>query len=80
LQSLKPKPQAQELSLYEKAESVKALWDQLVMAYHKRDVGFVTEIPLRIVQDWLVKEGIALDRDKAKMVMVNEIGALRLEG
>lgn len=59
---------------------MKALWDQLVMAYHKRDVGFVTEIPLRIVQDWLVKEGIALDRDKAKMVMVSEIGALRLEG
>jgi hypothetical protein len=54
--SRKLKPQSNEVTLHEKAQSIKALWDQLVLSYHKKEVGFVTELPIKIIQDWLVKE------------------------
>lgn len=68
----------EEFSLYEGTESVKALWEQLVLATYKRDVGFVTEVSLKEVQNWLVKEGIAADREKAKSAIENEIGKLAM--
>lgn len=68
----------EDFSLYEGTESVKALWEQLVMATYKREVGFVTEVSLKEVQAWLVKEGIAGDREKAKTVIENEIGKLSM--
>ena len=55
------------------------MWDSLIYSHHKRDVGFVTEIPLKVVLNWLVKEGVALDRDKAKLVVKSEIGTLSQE-
>ena len=42
-------------------------------------MGFVTEVPLKTVLNWLVAEGIALDREKAKLALINEIGGLSLE-
>ena len=71
----KPK---EDFSLYEGTESVKALWEQLVLATYKREVGFVTEVSLKEVQAWLVKEGIAGDREKAKTAIENEIGKLSM--
>jgi len=48
------------------------------MATYKRDVGFVTEVSLKEVKNWLVKEGIAVDREKAKTAIENEIGKLEM--
>jgi hypothetical protein len=36
-------------------------------------------LPIKIIQDWLVKEKVALDIDKAKVVLNSEIGQLRME-
>lgn len=77
--SRKLKPQSNEVTLHEKAQSIKALWDQLVLSYHKKEVGFVTELPIKIIQDWLVKEQVALDVEKAKIILNTEIGSLRFE-
>ena len=46
-----------------------------------RDEEFMTdELPIRPVLNFLVKEGIALDRDKAKQVIISEIGRLARDG
>jgi hypothetical protein len=34
---------------------------------------------LKIILNWLVKEGVALDKDKAKLVIKSEIGILSQE-
>lgn len=70
-------PQSKDYTLYEKAESVKSIWEQLVLGHYQRDVGRITELPLQVVSKWLVKEGIAGDVEKAGLTITNEIGQLR---
>ena len=45
--------------------------------HYNRDDNFMTdELPLKLILSFLFKEGIALDRDKAKVAVESEIGAL----
>ena len=74
-----PQSSKGEISLYEKTEAVKSLWNQIVFNHYQRDVGFVTEISLKEVAAWFVKEDIAPDLGKAKIAIKNEIGKLSLE-
>jgi hypothetical protein len=59
-------PQSKQLSVFDQTETVKHIWDQLVLAHYQRDVGFVTELPLTEIFDWMIKQGVVVDRDKAK--------------
>ena len=38
----------------------------------------MTEISLKEVKNWLIKEGIAADREKAKTAIENEIGKMAM--
>ena len=45
-------------------------------AYFKRDDDiFVNELPVKPILSYFVKAGIALDRDKARVAIENEIGS-----
>lgn len=45
-------------------------------AHFKRDDDiFVSELPVKPILTYFVKQGIALDRDKARVIIENEIGS-----
>lgn len=54
----------------ELTESINSLWHQLVSKSIDKnlypDVKLVSEIPFKTVLEFIVKEGIALDKEKAK--------------
>lgn len=50
-----------------------------MLGHYKRNVGFVTEIPLMDVCKWLIREGIASDKFRAKAVIIKEVGKLALQ-
>ena len=57
------------------------MWYKQTKAHFKRDETFMTdELPIKPILAFLVKEGVALDRDKAKTAVENEIGLLGKEG
>jgi hypothetical protein len=65
-------------SLAEQSESIKTIWIELCSANMdlkiQADVNRVTELPLSAILDFLVKEGVSLDRDKARHVVNKQIG------
>ena len=67
------------MTLYEKTEAVKSIWNQIVRSCYTHDPGFVTEIPIPEVHKWLIKEGIVADKEKAKRAIQQEVGKLRLQ-
>lgn len=72
-------PEPREFNLYEKAESVRQMWSQIVHKQFRRSVGLVTEIDLKSVLDWLVEVEVAFDVERARRVISIEVGPLRLE-
>lgn len=58
---------------------MKVLWDKLVHSIHKRDVGKVTEIPLKLLTGWMVDNRIAHDRHNAMVFLTSEVGLLKLQ-
>ena len=57
------------------------MWYKHTKAVFKRDDIFMTdELPLKPILLFLVKEEVALDRDKAKTAIEQEIGSLGKEG
>lgn len=72
-----PKP-ADPTSLAEQSESIKSIWAQLARDNTERrifpDPEKVTELPLNVILDFLIRESVALDRDKAKEIILKQIG------
>ena len=61
----------------EHSVTIKELWLSHYRAhYNRNDDCMIDELPLKPVLTHLVKEGVALDRDKAKVVIESEIGQL----
>ena len=57
------------------------MWYKHTKAHFKRDDIFMTdELPEKPILIFLVKEGVALDRDKARAAIELEIGPLAKEG
>lgn len=53
--------------MQEHQDTILNLWYKHTKAHYKRDDEFmVEELPLKPILTYFVKEGIALDRDKAK--------------
>lgn len=65
-------------SLAEQSESIKTIWFCLCRdnldTNIQPDATKVTELPLSVILDFLVKEGVSLDRDKARQVVNKQIG------
>ena len=58
-----------------------AIWNRHTAQHYDRDdLGFISELPLKPILQFLVKEGVALDRDKAKKAVEDEIGEIEQEG
>lgn len=52
------------------------IWIRHVKAHYKReDEIFVDELPIKNIMQYFVKSGIALDRDKARQAVEQEIGS-----
>jgi hypothetical protein len=47
-------PQSKDCTLYEKTETIKRIWEQLVYNHYQRNVGKITDLPVQVVQKWLV--------------------------
>ena len=59
--------QRKKFTMQEHSDTIKSLWYRFTQVHFGRDEEFMTdELPIRPVLNFLVKEGIALDRDKAK--------------
>ena len=57
------------------------LWNKQTQAHFKTKDSFMTdELPVKPILTFLVKEGVALDREKAKTAIEQEIGPLGKEG
>ena len=74
-----PKPKvADPSSLAEQSESIKTIWVELARENTNRriypDPEKVTELALTVVLDFLVREAVALDRDKAREIIMKQIG------
>ena len=70
-----------QFSMQEQAETIKSIWDRHTSAHYKReDLGFISELPVKPILSFFVREGVALDRDKAKQAVEAEIGELENEG
>jgi len=67
-------PPTQDFNLYQKTEAVRSLWDRLVRREYERDVGFVTEISIKQMNQWMVEERLAVDKDKCELLLEKEIG------
>ena len=66
-----------QFTMIEQDETIKAIWQKHTNAHYKRDdIGFIAELPLKPILNFFVKEGIGLDRDKAKQALETEIGPL----
>ena len=62
-------------TLQEHSDTIRAVWIRHVRAHFKRDDDiFVNELPVKPILTYFVKQGIALDRDKARVAIENEIG------
>ena len=56
-----------QFTLLEHSETIQHLWQRHTKAHYKQDDIYMTdELPLKPILTFLVKEGVALDRDKAK--------------
>jgi hypothetical protein len=75
LQSYK---RADPSSLTELTESINQIWLSLVNSSIDKnlypDIRLVSEIPLKAVLEFLVKEGIALDKEKAREMIEKLVG------
>ena len=57
-----------------------SIWQKHTQNYYLRDdTGFISELPLKPILQFFVKEGLALDRDKVKQALETEIGTLESE-
>ena len=57
------------------------MWNKQTQAHFKTKDQFMTdELPVKPILTFLVKEGVALDREKAKTAIEQEIGPLSKEG
>ena len=64
-----------EFSLAEHLETIRLLWLEHSRHHFKRNDNYmINELPLKLILTFLVRQGIALDRDKAKIVVESEIG------
>ena len=62
-------------TLQEHSDTIRAVWVRHVKAHYKRDDEiFVNELPVKPILAYFVKQKIALDRDKARLAIENEIG------
>lgn len=69
-----------QFSLAEHAETILDLWDRLTKQFYKReDIGLTNELPQKLIFSFLQREGVALDRDKAKSAVESEIGVIEDE-
>lgn len=88
IRSVSSKPQtaatgarSKQYSLQDHSDTVLDMWQKQTQAHFKRDDVFMTdELPIKPILNYLVKEGVALDRDKAKQAVEQEIGPLARDG
>ena len=63
-------------TLTEHSDTIMEIWIRHVKAFYKRDDEiFVDELPIKNIMQYFVKSGIALDRDKARQAVEQEIGS-----
>jgi len=60
--------------MVEQADIIKSIWNRHVRQVYQADIGKVNELPIKIILDFLVKERVAHDRDKAKNVVMQTLG------
>ena len=67
------------MSLAEFEESIKRIWTDLVLEHSDRnfDLNQVQELPMIAILDWLVKEQVSQNRDRASGVIDSLIGSQR---
>ena len=66
--------------MQEHTDTIYDVWVRHVRAMYKRDDDiFVNELQVKPILTYLVKQGIALDRDKAREAIEGEIGAPLLD-
>ncbi len=77
------KTEADVNSLAEQSESIKRLWVKMARATVDKNVHpdpeKVIQLPMPVILDFLVSEGVSLDRDKAKLVIAKQIGEEKLK-
>ena len=70
-------------SLAEQSESIKRLWvkmaEETVDKNVHPDPEKVIQLPIPVILDFLVNEGVCLDRDKARAVIAKQIGEEKLK-
>ena len=70
-------------SLAEQSESIKRLWVKMAKATVDKNVHpdpeKVIQLPMSVILDFLVSEGVSLGRDKAKLVIAKQIGEEKLK-
>ena len=72
--------QKKDYSLAEHLETIRQVWLEHSRHHFKRNDNYMTnELPLKLILTFLVKHGIALDRDKAKLTIKQEIGEFQDE-
>ena len=61
--------------MQEHQDTILSLWHKHTKVHFRTEDEFmVDELPVKPILSYLVKEGIALDRDKAKTAIEHEIG------
>lgn len=67
----------QEHSMADHVETIRSLWlAHSKLHFKRKDDAMTDELPAKLILSYLVKEGVALDRDKAKAAVESEIGPL----
>ena len=69
-----------QFTMQEQSDTINTIWNRHTAAHYKRDdLGFISELPIKPILSFFVREGLALDRDKAKQALEQEIGELENE-
>ena len=71
-----------QFSFQEHVETIKTMWERHVRQEYADhpNVTFVAELNAKPILNFLVKEGVALDSEKARTIVTQEIGEFKNEG